>query len=238
MISIASRSGEPVLQRDVYVRLKQDIFDFCMPPGQRYSEHELAASLGVSRTPLRLALHVLAREGYLVRVAGHASWQVKPFDLDYYEDLYDFRTEIEAIAVERLCRAPSLAALGPLRTYWQSTKARKTRDYQEVARQDELLHQTLVTLSGNGAMLRSFDDLTDRIRIIRRLDFVDPLRIAAAFREHAGILERVLARDAAGAAALVRKHIGASRVEIRKITLHRVALATARAAASASLRRA
>ena len=85
----------PPLVQDVYERLKEEIFEFRMPAGHRYAEQTLANALGVSRTPLRMALHMLAREGYLNRLDGHSSWQVKPLDLEYYDELYDFRTDIE-----------------------------------------------------------------------------------------------------------------------------------------------
>ena len=110
----ASDIGKTPVTQSVYDRIKEDLFEFRMAPGQRYSEQELANLLGVSRTPLRLALHVLAREGYLDRVGGHAGWVVKPFDLAYYEDLYEFRTQIELIAVRGLCAmdpAPDLREL-------------------------------------------------------------------------------------------------------------------------------
>jgi DNA-binding GntR family transcriptional regulator len=76
-------------------------------------------------------------------------------------------------------------------------------------------------------MLRTFDGLTERIRIIRRLDFHNPDRIAAAFEEHVKILEMLLARKAGGAELLIKAHISASRIGIRHITLHRLALAAA-----------
>jgi DNA-binding GntR family transcriptional regulator len=217
-----------VLQ-DVYQRLQTDIFSFRMPPGQRYSEHELAASLGVSRTPLRFALHILAREGHLVRLEGHSSWQVQPLDLDYYADLYDFRTDIEAIAVNRLCREEPGSALASLATYWFSPAERHGGNYAAVADADERFHRTLVELAGNREMLRTFSDLTDRIRVIRRLDFAAPDRIQATFDEHAAILTRLIARDAPGAEALIRAHIGSSRRAIRDITLHHLARVTAHA---------
>lgn len=93
------------LAQVVYERLKEDIFDFRMAPGERYSGQELATRLGVSRTPLRFALHVLAREGFLQRIEGHTSWQVRPFELGYFEDLYDFRVQIDVVAVRRLMLA-------------------------------------------------------------------------------------------------------------------------------------
>jgi DNA-binding GntR family transcriptional regulator len=222
------RSGEKtLLAQDVYQRIKDDIFEFRMPPGQRYSEQVLATALGVSRTPLRFALHVLANEGYLNRIEGHSSWQVKPLDLDYYEDLYDFRLSIELLAIRRLCKMNVMDKLLELGAFWRVPKKQRVADGKEVAREDEGFHRTLVMLAGNREMLRTFDGLTERIRIIRRLDFINPDRIAAAFEEHAKILEMLLARKADSAELLMKSHISASRTEIRHITLHRLALAAA-----------
>jgi DNA-binding GntR family transcriptional regulator len=211
----------------VYQRIKDDIFEFRMPPGERYSEQALATSLGVSRTPLRFALHVLANEGYLNRVEGHSSWQVKPLDLDYYEDLYDFRMSIEDLSIHRLCKMDVIPELMKLGAFWRLPKEQRVRDGNEVARADEQFHRTLVMLAGNREMLRTFDNLTERIRIIRRLDFINPERISAAFDEHEKIIEMLLARKADSAAILMKAHISASRTEIRHITLHRLALASA-----------
>jgi DNA-binding GntR family transcriptional regulator len=216
------------LGQSAYDRLKDDIFEFRMAPGQRYSEQELANRLGVSRTPTRFALHVLAREGYLVRVEGHAGWQVKPFDLAYYEDLYDFRTQIELIAVRRLCAMDPPPDLRELCDFWRVPKRARDMDGHTVAREDEKLHSTLVALAGNTEMLRTHRDLTERIRIIRRLDFIEPARIKSAYDEHGKILAALLSRRTAAAELLIRAHIETSRAEIRHITLHRLAVAQQR----------
>lgn len=214
------------LAQSVYERLKDDIFEFRMAPGQRYAEQELANRLGVSRTPLRLALHILAREGYLQRIEGHTSWQVRPFDLAYFEDLYDFRVQIEVIAVRRLCALDPFPDLGELCAFWRVPKRQRVMDGRTVAREDEKLHSTLVALAGNREMSRTHSDLTERIRIIRRLDFIDPARIKAAFDEHDKILAAVLARRAGDAEMLIKAHVGASRAEIRHISMHRLAQLT------------
>ncbi len=214
------------LAQQVYERLKDDLFEFRMAPGQRYSEQELATSLGVSRTPLRFALHILMREGYLQRAEGHTSWQVRPFDLAYFEDLYDFRIQIEIVAVRRLCAIDPPADLGELCAFWRVPRRRRVLDGKIVAAQDEKLHSTLVALAGNREMARTHTDLTERIRIIRRLDFIQPARIKTAFDEHDKLLGAVLARRAEEAEMLVKAHIGASRAEIRQISLHRLALVT------------
>ncbi|MBE7728297.1 GntR family transcriptional regulator [Komagataeibacter sp. FXV3] len=217
------------LAQGTYETLKREIVDFRMPPGQRYSEHELTAVLQVSRTPLRLALHLLAHEGFVQHVGGHSCWQVRPVDLEYYRDLYDFRTDIEVIAIHRLCAQPSRPDLSTLRAVWDVPHAARQTDGLLVAEADEAFHHTLVRLAGNAEMLRSFTRLTDRIRVIRRLDFINPDRIAATYDEHAAIIRALDNPCATTAEGLIRAHIGASRTEIKKITYHQMAQAVATA---------
>ncbi len=230
--ALAPGGERSTLANEVYERLKLDIFEFRMPPGQRYSEHELAAMLQVSRTPLRLALHVLAHEGFLQHVNGHSGWQVRPLDLSYYEDLYDFRIEIEAVAIRRLCAKSAKIDLSQLIAFWCAPASEQSRDGEAAAREDEVFHRTLVGLAGNAEMLRCYDRLADRIRIIRRLDFVSPARIVATYEEHGAILRALETRRGEEAERLVRAHIEASRVEIRRITFHQMALATSAAEAA------
>jgi DNA-binding GntR family transcriptional regulator len=219
-----------LLVQDVYERLKAEIFEFRMPAGHRYAEQALANALGVSRTPLRMALHMLAREGYLNRLEGHSSWQVKPLDLDYYDELYDFRTDIEAIAIRRLCERADLSALDELSAYWHIEPSARPADFRNVAEMDEKFHRAIVGLAGNREMLRSYEDLAEHIRIIRRLDFVNPHRIDATFAEHGGIIDLLIARQGEQAERMMRAHIGTSRAEIKHITLHRLLAAALPAA--------
>jgi DNA-binding GntR family transcriptional regulator len=232
IVQPAERDTGPraALVHGVYERLKDEIFEFRMPAGHRYAEQELANALGVSRTPLRMALHMLAREGYLNRVDGHSSWQVKPLDLEYYDELYDFRTDIEVLAIRRLCEKADISALGDLAGFWHMPEAERPADFRDVAARDEAFHRTIISLAGNREMLRTYNELAEHIRVIRRLDVINPNRIAATFEEHGKILDALMARQADKAEFLVRAHIGSSRAEIKHITLHRLALAAARLA--------
>lgn len=204
----------------VYRQLKQGIFDFRMPPGQRYSEAALADLLSVSRTPLRLALHILEHEGYLQNVGGHNCWQVRPLDLSYYEDLYDFRSELEALAVRLAGDVRSSPQLDALSAFWSVDKTERRLDGELVAETDEAFHLSIVGLAGNKSMLRTFAELTDRIRIIRRVDFTSEERVAATYDEHCEIIDAFRAGDPARTEALIRRHIDTSREEIRKITVY------------------
>jgi DNA-binding GntR family transcriptional regulator len=74
-------------------------------------------------------------------------------------------------------------------------------------------------------MARVHREVTERIRIIRRLDFTKKPRIALTYEEHAKILRAIKARRAEQAVMLLNTHIMASQTEVRKITLHEVHMA-------------
>lgn len=100
-----SKARPEGLAERIYLQLKDDIFDFHLLPGDRFSENEIAVRMDVSRTPVRQALFWLEREGY-VEVHFRSGWQVRPFDFAYFEELYDLRIVLECEAVKRLCARP------------------------------------------------------------------------------------------------------------------------------------
>ncbi len=90
------------LAEQAYAQLKAQIHDFQLLPGDRFSENEMSARLGVSRTPLREALFRLRNEGFL-DVESKAGWTVRPIDFDRLDQLYDLRVLLELASVARLC---------------------------------------------------------------------------------------------------------------------------------------
>lgn len=207
------------LAERVYEAIKAEIFDFRLLPGDRFTETELAGRLGVSRTPLRDALYRLKREGYL-DVVFRSGWRVSPFDFSQFDELYDFRILIECAAIERLCTMERPADLSALAAELAGAAARGEREPRELARLDELFHSTLVERAGNAEMARVHLQITEKIRIVRRLDFAQTDRVEAFYTEHPKILELVQRRRLAEAGMMLRAHISQSRDEVRKITLH------------------
>jgi len=138
-----SRSGrnkarpEGLAER-IYLQLKDDIFSFRMLPGDKFSENEIAERMDVSRTPVRQALFWLEREGY-VEVFFRSGWQVRPFDFEYFEQLYDLRIVLELEAVKRLCTMDvTPEPLFALQSFWIDEP--RLEDGQEVSRFDEEFH--------------------------------------------------------------------------------------------------
>jgi DNA-binding GntR family transcriptional regulator len=216
---------------EVYDQLKQDIAQFSLVPGDRFTENEISEQLSVSRTPVRQALVRLQQEGF-VEVLFRSGWRVLPFDFAQFEQLYDLRMVLETAAAQRLCEGvvtktsqEEHAFLGVLEAIWLVPVAQRSTDTAQVSQWDEAFHCALVEAAGNTEMARVHHDVTERIRIIRRLDFTQQARIDATYDEHAKILKAIRAKRANQATMLLRAHIETSQAEVRKITLHQVHMA-------------
>lgn len=210
------------LAERIYLALKNDIFDFRLMPGEHFSENEISERMAASRTPVRQALFWLEHEGY-VQVYSRSGWQVKPFDFTYFEALYDFRIVLEMEAVKRLCAMPTparTAHLAPLLAFW--CDAPQMPPGKELSRHDEAFHTALVSATGNGEMARVHVELTEKMRIIRHLDFTREDRVDATYSEHAQVLRAIVQQQTEEAQRILTAHISQSKAEVRKITLHRL----------------
>ena len=98
-------------------------------------------------------------------------------------------------------------------------RATRLSDAAAVGALDEAFHATLAQGSGNREMARVHRQITERIRIIRRLDFTKPARVEATYDEHARILRAITRRRGDEAQRLLRAHIEQSKLEVRHITL-------------------
>lgn len=216
------KAVKPGLAERIYLALKNDIFDFRLMPGEHFSENEISERMSASRTPVRQALFWLEHEGY-VQVYSRSGWQVKPFDFAYFEALYDFRIVLESEAVKRLCAMPQAAReahLAPLIAFWRD--APRMAPGKALSREDEAFHTALVRATGNSEMTRIHVELTEKMRIIRHLDFTREDRVEATYSEHAWVLEAISQQKREEAQRILTAHISQSKAEVRKITLHRL----------------
>jgi DNA-binding GntR family transcriptional regulator len=207
------------LTERIYQQLKQDIFSFRLLPGDRFSENEIAERVAASRTPVREALARLQREGF-VDVSFRSGWQVKPFDFKQFEQLYDVRIVLELAAVRKLCEMEPAPGLEDLKRIWLVKPEDRLEDGPTVCALDERFHEQLIEATGNVEMARIHHSLTERLRIVRRIDFTQQNRIEATYDEHAKILRTIIERRSEDAKSYLKSHIEESKSEVRKITLH------------------
>lgn len=202
-----------------YRELKAKLFDFHYLPGDRLAENDLAHELNVSRTPLRQALQRLQHEG-LIEAVPRMGWIVPQLDFDKLDELYDFRTLLECYAARVLCqREGDRPEIDALCRVWLVPAVERHTDAIRVGELDEAFHAGLLAATGNTEMARVHAEVSDRIRIVRRLDFTKHDRITATYDEHAKILTALRKRRGDEAQRMLSAHIEASKLEVRKITI-------------------
>jgi DNA-binding GntR family transcriptional regulator len=200
---------------DVYVALKYAITNFELKPGSRLVEGALSARYGVSRTPVREALHQLEQEGLVVTRDVRGRF-VRDLDLHDYEDVSRVRLSLEELAVVQACERADGAAIAQLAETWDDVASSGGVDGDYVYA-DERFHTGVADLSRNAFLIDCLARVNDRIRIIRVTDFTHQERIAVVREQHAAILEAIAMRDADTARRLMREHIEAAHANIRAL---------------------
>ncbi|TCG05350.1 GntR family transcriptional regulator [Paraburkholderia steynii] len=211
----------------VYFSVRDDIFDMRLLPGDRMTEASIADRFRVSRTPAREALQRLQSDG-LMRGYVRGGWEVVPIDFKRFEDLYEMRKLIETFSVSRLfgvdgtLSATALQLLDRLDRIWDVPHAQRVRDGRQMVSLDEAFHEALVLAAGNAELSAAMQRVTDRIRVVRRLDLVYGDCIDDTYDEHIAILSAIRDLSADRAVALLGSHIEGSRAEVRTLTTERL----------------
>ena len=211
----------------IYKQVKEEIFEFFLLPGDRFTESELAARVQASRTPVREALFRLQQEGYL-EVRFRNGWQVKPIDFRQFEELYDIRVLLETEGVKHIAKADAeqrKMAVDSLAQIWLAPESQRKYKGADILSCDEHFHETIVATMGNREMTRIHRSISERIRIIKRLDFAREDRLQATYEEHAAIIRALIEGDTQTAAAVLTEHIKESKKVVYQITLHKLHMA-------------
>ncbi len=223
-----SAKSNASLAQQAFESIKELIFNFDLIPGERFSEADLTQRLHISRTPLRQALQQLEQQGFL-QVLPKMGWFVAPIDFEAIDELYDLRILLEINAIGDLIDHGKTDLLEPLNQFWLKEPNAYVTDAKSVGHHDEIFHFSIVASAGNKEILKIYQQLTDRIRLIRRLDFIKSQRIEATYKEHAAVLNAIQSKRKSEAQRLIKAHISQSKIEARKITLDELYKAKIRA---------
>lgn len=188
-----------------------------IPPGSKISEPELARAYGISRGPLREALHRLEGQKLLVRVP-HVGARVVSLTREQLGELYHIRESLEGLAcrlaAERLTPAQVEALRDVLREHERDAAFQAGKGYY-LQEGDYDFHYRIVQASGNGMLIRLLcDELYQLARMYRIQHSGTPNRPAQAFAEHHRILDAIAEGDGELAELLMRRHIRTSRLNI------------------------
>ena len=195
------------LVQAAYEQIRGRILDNVWPPGHRALEQEVALALGMSRTPVREALARLRNEG-LVEVIPRHGMRVLPVSPTDMREIYQILGALECLAAELLAsRKPGEKDLKPLVDATRAMdRALKAEDLDAWAAADERFHAHLVDLAGNRQLQATVLNYWDRAHRARMFTLRLRPKPVNSTREHMQMVERLLAGDGAGAAAVTRAH--------------------------------
>jgi len=192
------------LRQSVYDALIDLIVGGELRPGQHMVETDLARQLGVSRQPIREALHRMEAEGWVDLRPSQGAFVHVPTDSEV-DDLLDVRALLEAETARLAARAPSPAQVARLREINREGQvAAGSDDFGEAVTVNSLFHAEVAAIGGNSVLAELADIVGRRVQWYYRL--VAPERGHGSWNEHDELITAIEENDADRAESLARKH--------------------------------
>ena len=195
------------LGQHVFENLKSAIIKGDMLPGGRLIESRLAETLGISRTPVREAIHKLEREGYL-RKLPRGGFSVLGLSRDDVEETFGIRRVLESYAARLAAEKHKKSDLKPLEKKIQLyQKHLDSKDLEALPDINTDFHDLLYALSRSPKLITMINNLRDQIYRFRQLILKNEKLAKMSNEDHKDMLERIRQRDAKGVERLVREHL-------------------------------
>lgn len=196
------------LRNRTYDELVQMITSGALPPGSPIDEKALTEALGVSRTPFREAIAILASDG-LVDVRPYRGFSVRQFTRKEINDLYLLRRTLECFAIRLAVENISNVDISRLEDALdRGVAALERMDLAEYAIHDAEFHAMIAQLSDSTPLIGVLERLSLQIQMCRVVANRHPGFAEEAARERDAILVALRARDADRAVELLDAHIG------------------------------
>ena len=195
------------LHDEVIRRLRDLIVEGELPPGARIPERELCERFGISRTPLREALKVLAAEG-LVALHFNRGAVVSRLTLEAVDDMFQVMGALEALAGESACLRASAGDIAAIEALHGKMLIHYQRhELSEYFRLNQLIHESIIEAAGNPVLKNIYQGLSVRIRRARYMANLSRPRWDQAVAEHEEILEALRGRDGKRLSRLLKEHL-------------------------------
>ena len=195
------------LYEDVADRLREQIFSKQLAPGSWLDEQSLAEQLGISRTPMREAIKVLASEGLVTIKMRRGAYVTEVVRKDL-EQIFTILSLLEGEAAKETANKATEEELNQL-DYWHHRleKAAADRDIEQFFEINGKFHELIQEIAGNRWMNGVIADLRKVLKLHRRDSLTSTGRLQNSLIEHRAILNALLKRDPVGAETAMRKHL-------------------------------
>jgi DNA-binding GntR family transcriptional regulator len=205
------------ITRLIAEELRGAILSGKLAPGERFSEEKLAASLKVSRVPLRDALRRLEAEGYVTFLA-HDEVAISKPTMDEVEDHYSIAAVLEGLAARLAIERGTAEEISRLRELHQGLReAHQKKDLQLYFNANSKFHGFIAEMARNERLYRLIQEMRQAIQKTRILALHLPQRLDSSMREHDQILDAFLKKNSELAQSLILKHLNNQMTAIKKI---------------------
>ncbi|TDD83788.1 GntR family transcriptional regulator [Actinomadura darangshiensis] len=195
------------LVRSAYDAVRESVLTRRLRPGQRVTVRPFAEKLGISPTPIKIALAILEHEGFLVG-RQHAGYFVAELTAADMRDIYELRSAMDALAARDVARTRPAGLLDRLGASLAGQRAALAAgDVTRYADLDRAFHTAIWQGSANRRLLGIADLLGAQLQLGQNVTITVPGRPEASLDEHAEILDALAAGDTAAAEQATRRHV-------------------------------
>jgi DNA-binding GntR family transcriptional regulator len=197
------------LHEEVLMQLRKALLEGDLPPGARVPERELCDRFGISRTPLREALKVLAAEG-LVELLPNRGSRIKSLTEKDILELFEFVGGLEAMAGRLACARITDEEIHAVEALHYDMYAHyMRRDRFEYFRLNQLIHEAILHAARNDMLSAAHANYSGRIRRLRYTANMQSERDrwGEAMREHELILDALQRRSGPELSEILVRHL-------------------------------
>lgn len=209
--------SQPALYEQVAERLRARIYAHELSPGAWVDEQALAIEYGISRTPLREALKVLAAEG-LVTLKPRRGCYVTELSEQDLDELYPVMALLEGRCAADATGKASDADIARLAAMHETLEryaaAGDTDRFFEI---NQEFHTLVQQLAGNRWLKQLIDDTRKMLKLTRRDSLRVEGRLKQSLAEHRAVLDAIRRRDALAAGQLMHDHLLSGRLALVKL---------------------
>ena len=200
----------PTLHEVVVTRLRDMIIEGQLPAGNRINEGDLCQQLGISRTPLREALKVLAMEGLVDLTPGRGA-TVHQLTAKDIQDMLSVLSALEHLAGTLTCQQATDEEIQEIRhLHDEMLSFHAAGDSLPYFKRNQQIHSRLIELSGNESLALVHDILQARLKRIRYIGDQNPDTWSAAVADHEEMIAALEARDGARLSAALVEHLAST----------------------------
>lgn len=209
-------SKQPSLRQIVYEKLKDAILTGALAQGTRIYESRLAEEMGISRTPVREALHILERETLIFSI-DKVGYEVKDIDKEDLEEISEIRKTVETLALKEAIKHLDIEEIRKLENnLHRSEKILKNQKPGLFVVLDAEFHSILCSMSGRNRLIRMADTLRKEMQRFRsHARSLEPLA-EASLNYHKKIVHFLKESDYRNASKILANHIDQVKKEILK----------------------